>query len=174
MGGMSPDDWLGFFLLLSMFVGFVGSIWIFFDASNRFGPLFGFSLAVASALCTLYTKVPWVVLAYVGYYLLAFHYFHRGIPEDKLPRFGLRQATGDPEGEARKLGLPSVLGRKAADDAIGAGEEIPELEEMLREGRIAEATVHAEAALKAAVNEGRTDLADKLRKYVLRLQRGKY
>jgi hypothetical protein len=174
MSGMSPNDWLEFFTLLAMLAGVVGSVWILFDASNRFGPLFGFTLAIASIVCSLYAVIPWVVLAYVGYYLLAFHYFHREIPEDKLPRFGLTQSTGDPVGEAKKLGLPSVLGRKAADDVLGAGDEIPEIEELLRSGKVAEATVHAEAALKTAENDGHDELADKLRKYVLRLQRGKY
>ena len=174
MSGMGPGDWQMLFDLLTMLVGFVGSIWILFDASNRFGPLFGFTLAIASVVTTLYARFPWIPLAYVGYYLLAFHFFHRELPEDKLPRFGLRQSTGDPEGEAKKLGLPSVLGRKAADDVLDAGEEIPELEELLRAGKVAEATVHAEAALKAAENDGHNELADKLRKYVLRLQRGKY
>lgn len=174
MSGMSYSDWVGFLLIISMLAGVVGSVWILFDASNRFGPLFGVTLAISSAVCSLYARIPWIVMAYFVYYLLAFHFFHREIPEDKLPRFGLRQSTGDPVSEAKKLGLPSVLGRKAADDVLGAGEEIPEIEELLRAGKVAEATMHAEAALKAAVGEGQDDLADKLRKYVLRLQRGKY
>ena len=171
---MDLGDWQLFFDILVMIAGFAGSIWIMFDASNRFGSLTGFTLALSSVLCTLYTRFPWVVLAYLAYYLLAFYYFHREISEDKLPRFGLRTESGDPVGEAKKLGLPSVMGGRIVDDAVDAGEEIPEIEELLHAGRIAEATAHAESALKAAERDGHKELAERLRKYVLRLQRGKY
>jgi hypothetical protein len=174
MFGIDLGDWQLLADIIMMAVAFIGGIIMFFDASMRLNGPLAFALAAIHGITFLLWRFPAVVVLYFFYWLLCEYMDNRKLPEDELPRFGLRQATGDPVGEAAKLGLPSVLPGKGNNEYLSRADEIPELELMLAKGDIAGAVKFAEAELKAAEASGDVERSNVLKKYVLRLQRGKY
>jgi hypothetical protein len=172
--GFDLGYWQLLWDIVAAFIAFIGGIVMFFDASMRLNAIVALSLVVVHITTFMLWRCPVVVILYFFYWLLCEHMENRVIPEDKIPRFGLRQATGDPVAEAAKLGLPSIRAHKGKDDDISYADKVSELDKMLAAGDIVGATKYAEAELKAAEAAGERERAEILRKYVLRLQRGKY
>jgi hypothetical protein len=174
LGMDSLEYWQALIDIIMMLTAAVGGMWMFFDAAIRFNGIIAFGLVAAHLFIFVKYRFPWLLVPYVIYWLLAYYFYHRQIPEDEMPHFGLRQATGDPAAEAAKLGLPSVRPGKENDESLSRADAIPELELMLAKGDIAGAVAYAEAELKAAEAAGDVERTNVLKKYVLRLQRGKY
>ncbi|MCD6282931.1 hypothetical protein J7J84_04940 [bacterium] len=172
------------YLIIAMIVSFVGGIWLFFDAFDRFGWFAALLLVGAHLFVFLKTTFPLVLVLYGIFWLVGFWLTGRKLPEDEAPGFGRHVTTTDPKAAAEKLGLPSVVGGIKADSETESGETVGELnaemevdvelERMLRLGEVREALELAEKRLEDAKASGDIRATELLRKYILRIERGEY
>jgi len=168
------------YLIIAMIVSFIGGIWLFLDAYDRFGWFAALLLVGFHLFVFLQTTVPAVLVLYGILWLIGRWLTGRKQQTDEAPQFGRHVTTTDPKAAAEKLGLPSVMGGGAADsetEVSETGEELEvdvELERMLRLGKAREALGLAEKRLEDAEFADDTETIDLLRKYILRIERGEY
>lgn len=168
------------YLIIAMIISFIGGIWLFFDAYDRFGCFPALLLVGFHIIVFLQTTVPAVLVLYGIFWLIGRWLTGRKLPEDEAPSFGRHVTTTDPKAAAEKLGLPSVIGGAKANGKTEPGETGAEmevdvdLERMLRLGKVREALGLAEKRLEDAEVAGDTDAIELLRKYILRIERGEY
>ena len=174
------------YLVIAMIASFVGGIWIFFDAYDRFGWFAALLLVGFHLIVFLKTTVPLVLVLYGIFWLIGFWLTSRKHPTDEAPQFGRHVTTTNPKAAAEKLGLPSVMGGGADDSETDSGEtgedlnaevevEVDvELERMLRLGKVREALGLAEKRMADAEVAGDIDAIELFRKYIRRIERGEY
>jgi hypothetical protein len=132
-------------------IAFVGGVWMFLDASDRFGTSWAFVIVVFHLVVTLVLIIPALAILYALFGLYNLYLQRRRTEADAQPKFGFRPETDDPVAEARKLGVPSVFGGTGvAGSEIKAEERDEHLEELLAHGDHLRALNYAEEMFKTA------------------------
>jgi hypothetical protein len=153
-------------------IAFVGGIWMFLDASDRFGTSWAFVIVVAHLVVTLVLIIPALVVLYALLGLYNLYLQRRRTEADTQPKFGFHPETDDPVADARKLGVPSVFGGTGvAGGEIKAEERDEHIEELLTQGDYTGALHYAEEMLKTASDFNDREGQARYRAYLERIHR---
>jgi len=172
------------FAIVMMLTTFVGSIWMFWDASERYGPTVALLLVVFNVWIFLKVQVPLLLFGYIGFIFLqtvVWDYISAKQLERRKKEIekyvpskhdGVKRAVANPKEEARKMGLPEIY----TSDQMPASEPLadPEIENLLKEGKIEEALTTAEEKERKASQDSDTFMAELYRSYKERIQRGEW
>jgi len=90
------------YLVIAMIASFIGGIWIFFDAYDRFGWFIALLLVGSHLVIFLQTTFPLILVLYGIFWLIGFWLTGRKLPEDEAPKFGRHVTTTDPKAAAEK------------------------------------------------------------------------
>lgn len=171
------------YLVLIMLITFLGTIWMFLHASEHINPLVAFMLVAFNLWVFIQSTFPFILAGYFLFWAigLSLHTLSarrelKRLEKLTLPPSGIRigvKRSVDPTKQVEELGLPSIYGKAevATSEKLTT---IPELEELLADGKVEEALRLAEERWEQAKASGDDEIESAYRSYIERIQKGEW